>query len=389
MTQGNGSALPRITIIIDSFLHANAGTENQLAKIVGGLSSSARIEVITFRESPWLQANADALGIDATLMPITGVRHLGSYRTIFRLVRHLRKTRPQVVHTFFPIANVLGAIAARVAKVPTIYSSRRDYGEWMTPRYLAATRFANRFVTAIIANSQRVAAMTSTRESFPAEQVRVINNGIDLTPFVDLSRSSKAAHTLAIPGHAIVVGLVANYRPMKRQETLVRALPSVLRHHPNTHILFVGANMTPEDIESRIRALSMQLGVAEHVHQVHADGNVTEYLSLMDIGINCSEGEGLSNAIMEYMASGIPVIAAASGGNPDLVTHRRNGLLFSLDDHEELADAIVALIADPALRKSLAVAARHFVADEFSIPAMLSRFAVVYGIELRGSLGPP
>jgi glycosyltransferase involved in cell wall biosynthesis len=381
--QSDDSSLPRVTVIIDSFLHANAGTENQLAKIVRGLSGSARIEVITLRESPWLQANADALGIKATLMPIDGVRRLRSYRTIYNLIKHLRDTCPQVVHTFFPIANVLGVVAARVANVPAIYSSRRDYGEWMTPRYLAATRLANRFVTAIIANSKRVAELTCTRERLSAARVRVIHNGIDLTPFAELSRSVATAHALAIPDQATVIGLVANYRPMKRHETLVRALPLVLRQHPDAHVLFVGANMTPEDIESRVRALSEHLGVAERVHQVHADGNVTDYLGLIDIGINCSEGEGLSNAIMEYMAAGIPVIAADSGGNPDLVTHERNGLLFALDDHEALADAINALISAPELRRSLARKARQFVAEEFSIPSMLNRFAVEYGIPIR------
>ncbi len=383
MIQSDDSSLPRVTVIIDSFLHANAGTENQLAKIVRGLSGSARIEVITLRESPWLQANADALGIKATLMPIDGVRRLRSYRTIYNLIKHLRDTCPQVVHTFFPIANVLGVVAARVANVPAIYSSRRDYGEWMTPRYLAATRLANRFVTAIIANSKRVAELTCTRERLSAARVRVIHNGIDLTPFAELSRSVATAHALAIPDQATVIGLVANYRPMKRHETLVRALPLVLRQHPDAHVLFVGANMTPEDIESRVRALSEHLGVAERVHQVHADGNVTDYLGLIDIGINCSEGEGLSNAIMEYMAAGIPVIAADSGGNPDLVTHERNGLLFALDDHEALADAINALISAPELRRSLARKARQFVAEEFSIPSMLNRFAVEYGIPIR------
>ncbi len=383
MIQSDDSSLPRVTVIIDSFLHANAGTENQLAKIVSGLSGSARIEVITLRESPWLQANADALGIKATLMPIDGVRRLRSYRTIYNLIKHLRDTRPQVVHTFFPIANVLGVVAARIANVPAIYSSRRDYGEWMTPRYLAATRLANRFVTAIIANSKRVADMTCTREHLSAARVRVIHNGIDLTPFAELSRSVATAHALAIPDQAPVIGLVANYRPMKRHETLVRALPLVLRQHPDAHVLFVGANMTPEDLESRVRALSEHLGVAGRVHQVHADGNVTDYLGIIDVGINCSEGEGLSNAIMEYMAAGIPVIAADSGGNPDLVTHELNGLLFALDDHEALADAINALISAPELRRSLASKARQFVADEFSIPSMLNRFAVEYGIPIR------
>jgi L-malate glycosyltransferase len=377
---------PHITIIIDSFYHANAGTENQLAKIVSGLSSKASIEVITLRDSPWLRENAERLGVKTAFMQIDGVRKPHTYRNFARLVSHLRRTKPQVVHTFFPVSNIVGVIAARLAGVKRIYSSRRDYGEWMTGHYLTATRWANRFATGIIANSKRVAELTCERESVASSYVRVIHNGIDLSPFAQLSRSASLAAQLGIPSNAKVLGLVANYRPMKRHHTLVKALPLVLQRHPDTHVIFVGTNMTPEDIESRIRALSIELGVTERVHQVHADGNVVDYLGLFDIGVNCSEGEGLSNAIMEYMAAGIAVVASSSGGNPDLITDRRNGLLFPLDDAQKLANAVCELLDDPALRASLVQTAREYVAGEFSMPGMLQKFAMEYGLESNTNL---
>ncbi len=372
------SARPRITVMIDSFYHANAGTENQLAKIVAGLSPHADIEVITLRDSPWLRENADRLGVSCRLMLIDGVRKAPTYVNFLRLVRHLRRRRPQVVHTFFPVSNIVGVIAARLAGVPKVYSSRRDYGEWMTGRYLAATRFANRFTNAIIANSKRVAELTCSREAVHPSRIRVIHNGIDLQPFMNVTHSCAMAERLGIPANARVLGLVANYRPMKRHHTLLKALPRILERHPETHVVLVGCNMTPEDIESQIANLAIELGVGHRVHQVHADGNVIEYLGLFDIGVNCSAGEGLSNAIMEYMAAGVAVVASDSGGNPDLVAHRQNGLLFPLDDEVALANAICELLEDDELRTALTQHARGYVAREFSMPSMLQRFATEY-----------
>lgn len=376
----------RITVIIDTFHHANAGTENQLAKIIAGLSARARIEVITLRESTWLRNHAHHLGIVHTMLQIDGVRNVRTYGNFLRLIRHLQRSRPQVVHTFFPVSNIVGVIAARLAGVGTIYSSRRDYGEWMSGRYVAATRFANRFTSGIIANSKRVAELTSTREEVTNSRIKVIHNGIDLEPFTKLKEAPQVAQQLGIPSNARVIGLVANYRPMKRHHTLIKALPLVLQQHPDTHAVLVGTNTTPEDIESRIRILAAELGVAERVHQVHADGNVIDYLPLFNVGVNCSEGEGLSNAIMEYMAAGIPVIASSSGGNPDLVNHGQNGLLFPLDNEVALAQAICELFDNETLRLSLAQHARAFVAREFSIQAMLQHFAVEYGLEPAASI---
>jgi glycosyltransferase involved in cell wall biosynthesis len=158
----------------------------------------------------------------------------------------------------------------------------------------------------------------------------------------------------------------------------------VLAAGDNVHILFIGANAMPHDLREQTRAKAAELGVADAVHFVEDTENVPAYLGVCDIGINCSEGEGLSNAIMEYMAAGIPATVAASGGNPDLIEHEKTGLLFELDDAAGLAANIRRLVQDPALARRLAEAAQRHAEAQFDLHAMADHFHALY-VKLGGN----
>jgi L-malate glycosyltransferase len=367
----------RVTIIIDSLIHANAGTEHQLAMLLGGLADHCSVEVLTFRDSPWLVGNAARLGIRTGWFRIENFRSWLTCIEIARLYRHLRRTRPDVVHTFFPVANIVGVAVARAARVRTVFASRRDYGEWMSARYLRVTRIVNRFTDAIVTNSERVAALTQAKEGVPARKLVVIRNGIEASSFADVPTDPDLRSRLQIPPDARVVGIVANYRPMKRHETLILAAPFIRAHRRDVHFLLVGRNMTPEDIESRLKRMVEERGLRSCVHFSHATHDLREHLGLMDVGVNCSEGEGLSNAIIEYMAAGIPCVVAESGGNPDLVQNGVTGLTFALGRHEELAEAVGRVLDDRALASRLTTQARE-AAGTLSREAMISRFTELY-----------
>lgn len=374
----------RIAIIIDEFQHANAGTEHQLAVMLTALAQCASVEVLTFRQSAWTAENARRLGFETRTFRIDDFKSAYTYANLWRLVRYLRSARPDVVHTFFPVANIFGVGAAWAAGVPAVVASRRDYGEWMTPRYFRATRAANRCVDLIVTNAPRVRELTIRKEGVPEEKVVVVPNAIDVQRFRQRAGDGALKQRLGIPESAQVAGLVANYRPMKRQETLLRAARKLRESHPDLHFLFVGQNMTPEDIEGRLRRMTTELGLDERVHFAHADGDIEAYLEVIDIGVNCSEGEGLSNAIMEYMAVGIPCIAADSGGNPDLIAHERTGLLFPLGDHDALAAGLRRLVDDRDCAARLGSQAQAWLTATFSVETTVEQLLSFY----RGLVRP-
>jgi glycosyltransferase involved in cell wall biosynthesis len=185
-------------------------------------------------------------------------------------------------------------------------------------------------------------------------------------------------HALRIPESRKVVGLIANYRPMKRHETFVRAANEIVQARDDIDFLLVGDNAVPGKPKEAIQRLVESLGIARRVHFAHATGNVQDYLSILDVGVNCSEGEGLSNAIMEYMAGEVPCVVSDSGGNPDLITDNVTGYTFPLGDHHALAQKILRMIEDEPARRRFTHHAKEKVRNEMSLEFMLDRFTQFY-----------
>ena len=369
----------KITYIVDRIYNDQAGTENQVLKLAHGLSARHEVELIALGETAWLTEFRDKLPCKVSVFHLGGIAKRTFVPALVALVRHLRSSSPDVVHTFFPIANILGVIGARIAKVPRIISSRRDYGHWMTPTYLAATRFANRFADEIITNSKQVGELTVRVEGYPGQQVQVIPNGVDVDRMRVARPHTELKQSLGIPQSASVVGLVGNFKPIKRQDTLIDALALLRDAEPNLRVLLIGAtDGSGPGSAPAAKQHAEQRGVADWVHFSQANGNVAAHLSILDIGVNCSESEGLSNAVVEYMCAGVPCVVSNGGGNPDLVKHDQTGLVFPVGDAAALAASLSRLLNDSELRRRLADAALTMVQQTMSLPSVLARFETRY-----------
>lgn len=365
----------KITFIIDILDSDLGGTENQLIKMINGLNKKKfQVELICFDNHPWFEANARDLDCDSRVIAINRFKKVYTYVNFLRLVNHLRKEKPDVLHTFFPAGNTLGVFAGKLAGVKNIVSSRRDYGEWMLGPYLFTTKVANRFVKRIVANSYMVKELTERKELVAGGKVDVIYNGINTDLFANMKPDTALKNRLRIPERNKVVGIVANFRPMKHHYTFLKAAAEILKIRKDVDFILVGTGQLREDTEKIARTLD----ISESVHFAGPQKNVRPYLSIMDAGVNCSEGEGLSNAVMEYMAAGVPAVVSNAGGNPDLITHDVNGYVFELDDHQELASFILKLLDDGETRDRFAKKALEKIQREMSLKAILSEYESFY-----------
>lgn len=365
----------KLVFIIDMLDAHAGGTENQLLKILGGIDKSEfEILLICFRQNAWFSENAHKLGCSTLVLKIDSFRRFSTYLNLFSLVRTIREFDPQVVQTFFPVSNIVGVLAARLAGVKNIISSRRDFGEWMSRRYLFATKIANGAVKRIITNSEMVKKLTIEKEGVPASRVKVFYNGIEADMFKELNPDLSLKESLGIPASDKVIGIIANFRPMKHHHVFLKAAAEVLSRRSDISFLLVGDGPLKEEMVE----LAKTLGVYEKTHFVGLQTDVRPYLSIIDIGVNCSEGEGLSNAIMEYMCAGIPCIVSKAGGNMDLITNEQNGFTFELDDHNELAALTVKLLDDDRKRKIFSARSLEKVAEKMSLETMLSNHVNFY-----------
>jgi glycosyltransferase involved in cell wall biosynthesis len=173
--------------------------------------------------------------------------------------------------------------------------------------------------------------------------------------------------------------MVANLRAEKGHDTLLAAVPRILARHPGASVTLVGDGPRREALETLARAL----GVSAAVHFLGECRDVAPVLAGHDLFVLPSRSEAFPNALIEAMATALPVVATSVGGIPEVVRSGENGLLVPPDDPPALADAIVALMDDPARAAALGRAARADVERHYTIDRMVEQFEQLYLAEIE------
>jgi glycosyltransferase involved in cell wall biosynthesis len=278
-----------------------------------------------------------------------------------------------VVHGFLPKSSLAAAIAGAMGGAPVVLASRRNLGYHYTARTLMITRILNRFVTRIVANSQAARSVTVEREGVCADKIDVVYNGVDTEKFYPAGVMPENP-AVAIPSGLRVVGIVANYRPVKNLELFLRSAAIVARKVPDACFLLVGSGT----MESALRSLAEELGIAGQVIFTSGRGTVLPYLHRMCIGCLCSSSEGFSNSILEYMAAGLPVVATDVGGNAEAVLQGQTGFLIKEASPETFAAPIIRLLEDEQLRNQLGRNGLERCRSEFELGHAAKRLAQYY-----------
>jgi len=365
----------KVTYIVDVFTTNMAGTENQVIKMINGLDKKLfDIQLICLYSHPWFEKNAGVLQCNTTVINIKYFKQISTYLNLVKLIRHLKQSGPDIVHTFLPVSNIVGVFAAKIAGVESILSSRRDYGEWMSRRYSIATKLANRYTDAIVTNSNEVKQLTEREENIPDKKIHVILNGLDLEKFKPNKPDLLLKKQMDIPADNKVIGIIANFRPMKHHETFIKAAREISLARPDVSFLLLGDG----ELMHETQELARHLNIIQHCHFLGRQENIARFISLMDMSVNCSKQEGLSNALMECMAAGVPCIVTNSGGNPDLITHNFNGYTFDLDDYKTLARLALELLENHASRERFVQNARGKIEKEMDLNTMLSNYERLY-----------
>jgi glycosyltransferase involved in cell wall biosynthesis len=363
---------------IDFIYYDTGGTENQLIKMINNLDQEKyELYLLCLRSTPWLEANRSRLKCTITAFNYNEFEHGDprNLKTIWNTLKYMRKVGPDIVVTFFKVSYILGVLAARLAGVKAIISTRRDYGLWLDDKGIYLLRFANRFVRGIVANSLQVKDLTCSKEHFDHLKVHVIYNGIEAKKFavasgVDLSLKA----SVGIPLNNKVIGIVAGLRSMKRHKIFLNAAKKVLEARTDVSFAIIGDGPLRDELDNYAKAL----GIRQNIYFLGWQTDMPHYLSLIDIGVNCSANEGLSNAIMEYMASGIPCIVSDAGGNSELITNGINGYTFKLDNVDELAERILLLLDDEQKQKDFASKSMTKIIKQMTMETMISSYETYF-----------
>jgi L-malate glycosyltransferase len=350
------------------------GGEVQVLELLRRLPSIYQASVHALDASGPLLDETRALGYEPVVHPLGGsfMRPAAVTETV-RLARWLKKERIDLVHAHDFYAALIAVPAARLVGVP-VAISRLDLVHWHGRARHLAFAAASHGADAVIANCEAVRDLVIHRERVAAEKVVVIRNGLDLRQF-DAMKAGPLQGPLPETGGAPLAVLVANMRhEVKRQEDFLAALAHVRRGVPEVQALLVGEGTRSGYLEQ----LAKELGLAGAVHFLGSRKDVPALLARCTFGVLCSRQEGLSNAIMEGMAAGLPMVVTDAGGNAELVRDGQRGFVVPPERPEALAQAMLRILADPGRASRMGQAARRFVEDELGMERMIDEHDRLY-----------
>jgi glycosyltransferase involved in cell wall biosynthesis len=369
-----------MAFLMDAFEGPHAGTEIQLLELIRGLDDSRfEPELIVLRPTPYVQS-LQAFPCPVTILGIERLASPQAIRALLGLTMRLRRSGTRLVQILFNDAAAIGPLFCRLGGARVLVS-RRDLGFWYTPTILWMLRFSNRFVDAVIANSEAVRSNVNRLEKVPLSRITVVPNGHDLEKFTTPARPG-LREQLGIDPDAPIVAVVANLKALKRHGDVIRALAHVHAQRPTTHLLLLGAGQE----ETALRTLAAELGLAGFVHFMGRVADVVSIVKHSTVCVLASETEGLSNAILEYMACARPVVCTDVGGNPELITDGKNGYLVPVGNVTALADRMERLLSNPQQAAQFGRAAREAFETRFSSQTMVAAHVSLYD-RILGSSG--
>jgi glycosyltransferase involved in cell wall biosynthesis len=356
----------RVCFLIDRL--ATAGTETQLLALLRHLDR-ARVQPFLCLLDGEDEVSRALEPRDCPVLRL-GVRSLHRPSTLaaaYRFRGHLRAQEIDVLQAYFADSAYFGVPAARWAGVPWIIRTQNNLGHWMKPIHRWAGRLCQRWTHATIANCAACGDAAVRLEGARRDAVVVLPNGVDLERFAGVPLPPARREPCR-------VGLVANLRPVKDIETFIGVAARLASPFPDVSFHVAGEGSHRPALEALVR----RLGLQERVVLPGLVSDMPSFLASLDVAVLCSRAEGMSNAVLEYMAAARPIAATAVGANVELLRHGVDGLIVAPGNAEELSAAVSTLLTDAALARRLGAAARAKVARGYSLESRARRFEDFY-----------
>src|SRR5229473_5010865 len=361
MTENKSRRAVRVCFMIDS-LQA-AGTETQLLALIRNLDRSrVRPALCLLNGESELSRSLEPADCPVLRLGVKGLTRPRSFPKAWQLARFLHAQHIDVLQVYFPDSTYFGVPVGCLAQVPRIVCTRNNIGYWTTPLHRRLGRLCHRLSAGLVANCQACGQAVIDGERLSPKRIAVLENGVDLSRFPEplrwphsagggkFSTCQKAFGQVEnLPprasGEMRRIGITANLRPVKDLDLFIHAAAKLTATHPHVSFHIAGEG----ELRPELEKLVSDLGLVDRVFLPGTIDDVPGFLRELDIAVLCSKSEGMSNAILEYMAAGKAIVATAVGGNGQLLEHERHGLLVPAGDPPRLAEAMRRLLNDPAL----------------------------------------
>ncbi len=374
---------PAVLQLIDSF--HQGGSERQALQLTRLLAESDKFKVHLACLSPEgsLRTNIDDLDLgEVPSFPLSSFYDANAVTQLRLLVKWLKSSQIQIIHTHDFYTNVFGMAAGAFARLPVRVASMRETAGMRSASQKKVQQVAYSLAHQIVANSGAV-RKTLIEEGINADKITVVYNGLDTERL--LPQTSSRAEALALLGLNVdenrrFISIVANMRhEVKDYPMFLRAARRVLEAEPAAAFLLAGEG----ELTDSLQVLAAELGIQDSTYFLGRCEHVADLLSISEICVLSSKAEGFSNSILEYMAAGRPVVVTNVGGAAEIVSDGETGYLVPSGDDEVMAARIISLLREPDKGRQMGENGKHLVQEKFSCAAQLSRTESLYERLLR------
>ena len=356
-----------------------AGSENHLLTLLEGLRARGEDARFLLLVEPGNPVDAMVAAASARGIPVERAIIRGNLdpALILRLARRFRQQKPDLVHTHLFHADLYGTLAARLAGVPGVVSSRHNDNAFRRrPPYRQLNHFLWRLTDAGIGISDAITRFAIEVEGAPASKMTTVRYG--LTPTIQVADRDAARAALpaeiGAPEDALLLGMVCRLIEQKGIPYALQAFAQIADQFPMAHMVIAGDGVLRAELE----ALAGSLEIGKRVHFLGWRTDTPRVFAALDVFLMPSLWEGFGLVLLEAMAQGVPVVGSAVSAIPEVVAEGETGLLCPPGDADCLAAALATLLADPERRAALGAAGRARLESHFNPDRMVDETLAVY-----------
>lgn len=346
----------------------NGGWENALLRLLPLLSGEFEHHIITLRIPGELAPRFTEKGIPVTTINWGGFFDFPGYR---RLLSETAQLAPDVVITYLFHADMIGRIFLQSkisAPIIPFLGTTYNYPRYWPARL--AEKITKKYARHYLANSPAVKEFYVKQLGIPGKKITVMPTGIDVDHFKSITADPELKASLHIKLEDFVIICVANLHINKGHQYLLRAFEEIYKKYPETHLLIVGDGTE----HARLKNQTQEYTSKNNIAFLGRRTDVPELLKISDCFVLPTLFEGMSNAIMEAMASGLPVITTDIPENRSLVENNKTGFLVPPKSWKKIVEITIALIADKELRKKSGRTGCRFIEENFSLKSSANSF---------------
>lgn len=347
------------------------GIERRLVELLPRLNEPPfRVSLVCIRRRGPLADDLEQAGVPVSVVPL---RSRLDPRGLRALAHWMRKEHIDLVHSHMYRSNVPSTIAAKLSGVRHTLCQVHNVDTWETNRQRMMDRWLLRWRSAMLAVSENVKDDIVSKLNCPPERIRVIYNGIDTNKFGNVQANPQWNLNLDIPKDYFVIVMLARLVEQKRHTRLFQALQRIRNELPPTKVVLVGDGKLRHALEQEVEERRLTDMVLFAGHRT----DIAQILESATLSVLTSDKEGFSNAIVESLAAGVPVIATDVGGNREAIVDGECGFIIHPDDITGLAQALKTILTNDTLRQKMSTAAQQR-AQRFSLDQMLSETRKIY-----------